>query len=161
PGPDRGELHGSEDFVLRKDILSGRVPAWEHEELVGRHSPIARRSAQHEGSAESDQRWRRIRRMHDVTRTASEDRVELVVSGERGSLATALRLLRDRGGLAQRLRARVREGLHASAPRIRARVIGVSCSRLPDALKIALPIAAGARMMPASPMLFAPNGPYP
>jgi hypothetical protein len=42
---------------------------------------------------------------------------------------------------------------------MRRRVIGVSLIRLPMALKMALPTAAGHRMMPASPMLFAPNGP--
>ena len=38
---------------------------------------------------------------------------------------------------------------------------GSDVMRLPVALKMAFATAAGARMMPDSPMVFAPKGPYP
>src|SRR5215831_19473496 len=53
------------------------------------------------------------------------------------------------------------QGFHPIAPKILSRVMGSDVMRLPVALKMAFATAAGARMMPDSPTVFAPKGPYP
>src|SRR6185436_10550396 len=78
-----------------------------------------------------------------------------------GGTTIAAGAARERDGVLGVFGGLVGKCLHASAPRILSLVIGRSFIRRPIALKMALAIAAGDRMMPASPMLFAPYGPYP
>ena len=64
-------------------------------------------------------------------------------------------------GFGYRTRIDIGQRFHPIAPRILSRVMGSDVMRLPVALKMAFATAAGARMMPDSPMVFAPKGPYP
>src|SRR4029077_17160745 len=80
---------------------------------------------------------------------------------ERHGFSALVRVLGQLDGLLDVARIRVRKRFHASAPRILSRVIGKSFMRLPIALKIAFPTAPGDKIMPDSPMLFAPHGPWP
>ncbi len=63
-----------------EDVFTGRILARQHEELGGRHEPLARRPDNAERCVERDQRRRRVRRMDNVARPAAEDRMELILS---------------------------------------------------------------------------------
>src|SRR5262245_48865457 len=64
-------------------------------------------------------------------------------------------------GVGEGTRIDIGQRFHAIAPRILSRVMGSDVMRLPVALKMAFATAAGARIMPDSPTVFAPKGPYP
>ena len=67
-----------------------RVQPWQDEEVGRRHPALAARPHHREGGAKRDQRGRRVGRMDDVAGTAAEDRVELVLAGEREALIPAV-----------------------------------------------------------------------
>src|SRR5262249_8757983 len=64
-------------------------------------------------------------------------------------------------GFGYRTRIDIGQRFHPIAPSILSRLMGSDVMRLPVALKMAFATAAGARIMPDSPTVFAPKGPYP
>ena len=72
----------SQRFIVRKDVFARRVLLRQGKELRSRERALAGRTDDSKSRIERQQRNSGVRRMHDVTRTAAENRVELILAAK-------------------------------------------------------------------------------
>ncbi len=86
---DAREFDRGQHFIVGQHVLAGRILLGQREEIRGRERAFARRADDAELRVERHQRRRGVRRMHDEAGSAAEDRVELVLAGDREALIAA------------------------------------------------------------------------